>query len=131
MRAIQLFRVLLPSWKFFDRVASVPRLWVRFSQDGKSFSDWIDRLPRKGSRDWGRLFLNPRENKLFAAHSLLSQFAEAPEEGASKDLVVRLALHGLTGDPVLDESLKAAQLQFRIEVFGRELFLSQPIAVLR
>jgi hypothetical protein len=129
MSPIQLFRVLLPSWKFFDRAAPVPGLWVRYSRDGATWNEWIDRLPPGGDRDWERLFWNPRENERFAAFAVLSQFAEDPKDPVSLELVTRLAVRGLSGDP--DPGPGAAAMQFKLVSDGRDLFVFQPMRVPR
>jgi hypothetical protein len=91
---IQLFRVLLPSWKFFDGTVDAPILWHRLSSDGVQFDEWIQSIPKAGKRSWKNLFLNTRENYLFAAHALLeylkNDFQEQSDPKVSLELVKNL-----------------------------------------
>ncbi len=37
---IQLFRVLFPSWRFFDRLGDTPQLYSRTAPEGRELGDW-------------------------------------------------------------------------------------------
>ena len=86
----QLFRVLLPSWKFFDGRVDAAVLLYRLSDDGIVFGDWILCIPKTGKRSWKKLFLNTRENYLFAAHALIEYLKNDLSDGSDPAVSLEL-----------------------------------------
>jgi hypothetical protein len=125
MRIAHLFRVLLPSWRFFDRAAALPRMEVRYGEDENELGPWSNPFPVQPHRAWGRIFLNARENEKFAAYGVISQFIEDPDNPVSKALIERLAEQCLRrmGSPA--EKL----LQFRILLEDEVIHLSPIVQV--
>ena len=79
-RAVQRLRAFFPSWKFFDDVGDVPRLYVRVDAGA-----WTPCLPQVRRRV-GAIFLNAEANLRLAASSLLSQLvADLEEQAAATD----------------------------------------------
>lgn len=98
---LQLFRVLFPSWRFFDSAAPTPRLMVRTAQPGEPLGAYHDALPALPRR-WSALFLNAEGNLRLAYHGLLERLvsdlaeldegdAESARQLLSYELVVNLA----------------------------------------
>ncbi len=89
---VQLFRVLLPSWKFFDGVVDAPELFYRAVEPMKT--DWTLCIPKTGKRSWKKLWINERENFLFASHALIEylrdDFADGSDPSTSLELVKNL-----------------------------------------
>ena len=71
-----LMRVLVPSWRFFDGKIEAPVLHYRLSQDQQNFTEWKLAIPKTGERSWKNIFLNTRENFLFARHALLEHLQD-------------------------------------------------------
>ena len=70
---IFLFRSFFPSWRFFDDLADVPRLQVRWTEEGSTeFCSWTT-LAKKPPFRLKQLFFNPEGNFFLTHQSLLSQ----------------------------------------------------------
>lgn len=109
-------RVLFPSWRFFDDIALVPVLWVRFSSE----ASWTEFLPKIKKRGWGHLFLNAEENERMAVHGLLNRLASDLED--SRDHSVSLEL---LKNLIMSRGHRWAQ--FKLTLGGEDLFVSPPI----
>ena len=124
---IQLFRVLLPSWKFFDGTVDAPVLWYRLSDDGVQFGDWILSVPKAGKRSWNKLFLNSHENYLFAAHALLeylkNDLNDQADPSVSLELVKNLVEFQMNHTPVKPNAFYQFKLNedYLSPVFRREV----------
>src|SRR5689334_15862434 len=59
--SLSLFRVLLPSWRFFEQVTHPPRLLCRFASAGVELGGWHELL-RETPRPWHALILNAPGN---------------------------------------------------------------------
>ena len=90
MQVAAIFRVLLPSWKFFDGVVDAPVLQYRLSRDGVSFNDWAPCIPKTGIRTWKKLWVNSRENYLFACHALVEYLKNDLEDGSDPAVSLEL-----------------------------------------
>ena len=71
-RAFVLFRVLLPSWKFFEDLSEVPIIQYRIGPKDEEIGEWQELIHRP-KRGLGSLFLNADGNLCLAKHSLLQQ----------------------------------------------------------
>lgn len=87
---IQLFRALIPSWRFFDGNVDAANLYFRMSDDQTNFSDWILCIPKTGKRTFKNLFLNSRENYLFACHALVEYLKNDLEDQADSTVSLEL-----------------------------------------
>ena len=90
-RGVALFRCLLPSWRFFDQIESVPDLLYRAAPHGDDWSDWQKVLPVP-ARTAGSLWLNAAGNLHLACRSLVEHWVadlvdlpELAEEGVTRD----------------------------------------------
>jgi hypothetical protein len=68
---LQLFRVLVPSWRFFDELGDINRLYYRYGADRDRLGKWMG-YSEEPKRNPGTLFLNPRGNLHLANIALLS-----------------------------------------------------------
>ncbi len=64
-------RVLIPTWRFFDRLGRVPELLFRVKFGGK-FGPWLPVL-EKPTRKFYHLFLNPEGNLHLAYNTLVDR----------------------------------------------------------
>lgn len=77
---LTLFRVLVPSWRFFDGVSAHPTLTVRIAEPGTdAFGPWTTLLPPP-RHHWWHVVWNPAGNLSFASHSLLGRLRSDLEE---------------------------------------------------
>lgn len=68
------FRVFFPSWRFFEKLEWIPRLYFRvFDENDQNQSKWIECFALE-KRPWYSFFLNARSNFRMAAHTLVEQF---------------------------------------------------------
>jgi hypothetical protein len=123
---LQLFRVLLPSWKFFDDVPEVPELWISFSKDPLT---WRKVIPDVVSRSWHHLFLNQKECERFACYSILNQMVWDLENGSfpssvSAELCEKLVLQRIEKNGWQDEVGKSGTFRFRLTLNGTPFFES-------
>ncbi|MES2769488.1 MAG: hypothetical protein V4596_10120 [Bdellovibrionota bacterium] len=67
-------RVLIPTWRFFDRLGRVPELFYRLKVSGK-FGPWLPAL-EKPTRKFYHLFLNPEGNLHLAYNTLVDRLLD-------------------------------------------------------
>ncbi len=85
-----LFRVLVPSWRFFDSVSSHPTLLVRIAETGpepepdQAFGPWRRLLPLP-RHAWWHVVWNPAGNLSFACHSVLGRLRSDLDERDEDD----------------------------------------------
>jgi hypothetical protein len=77
-KVLKLFRVVIPSWRFFDELGDVSRLHYRFGSESSKLGPWI-LYSEKPARNLGTLFLNPRGNLYLANIGLISGLPETEE----------------------------------------------------
>ena len=87
---IQLFRVFFPSWKFFDGHSETPDLFYREVKAAEQYGEWITCIPKTGNRSWKNLFINTRENYLFAAHALVEYLKNDVTDGSDPTTSIQL-----------------------------------------
>lgn len=71
-RRLSLMRALFPSWRFFDQLEHVPKIFFRFSTEEGQYTPW-QQLQLRTPRKFSALFFNPIGNLNFAFHSLTEQ----------------------------------------------------------
>lgn len=127
---INVLKLFLPSWNFFDGFAAVPRLDVRVIGDAGD-GDWRPLFAEHSTRSLSRIVFNPRGNlelleKDFierATDVLEGQGAQSSQEFAMSEgcaILVRIVRGRLTAMRPDDE------FQFRLVMAG----VGQPDAVL-
>ena len=82
-RRVQLFRVLFPSWRFFDVMGETPTLYYRVASSSEDLGEWQAALekPELRSPYWPfNLFLNSENNFVLAGYSLVEQLVSDMEE---------------------------------------------------
>lgn len=68
------FRVLFPSWRFFESLTPIPKVYYRISRDGVSFLNWQEFQFNEGPRQWYHLFYNPMANLRLTYRVQIEQF---------------------------------------------------------
>jgi len=120
-RRLSLMRALFPSWRFFDRLEQVPKVFFRSRLHGGDFGPWTA-LFLPSPRPLRSLILNPQGNLEFAYHSLvelavsdLNESRDAAEfsESVSMKLLVRMVRSVLTEKHRLPAS---SEFQFKISI---------------
>lgn len=71
-RAVYLLRALFPSWRFFEDLAALPRLYYRVAVEDGDFGEWHS-AAQHPRRSLSSLFFNPAGNLELAYLSLLQQ----------------------------------------------------------
>lgn len=72
---LSLWRVLVPSWRFFEQVHPGPRLFCRIAAGNRELSPWIELLPAP-RRAWSTLILNAQGNLRLACLSALEHLRD-------------------------------------------------------
>ncbi|WP_299615307.1 hypothetical protein [Pelagibius sp.] len=88
--------VLLPSWRFFDRIAASPRIEVqRLGANGEAVGDWWASRPRPQSLPLGvylrRLVWNPRWNEALFLTSCAERLLDSPSDHSVREISTRIA----------------------------------------
>ncbi|MBK8237189.1 MAG: hypothetical protein IPK74_16715 [Deltaproteobacteria bacterium] len=85
---LERLRVLLPAWRFFDRVDTAPSLRVRFAAPDAAWGEWLDALavPRH------RWLLAPAGNLALAYHGVVARLVTEGELDGSPGQAVTLLL---------------------------------------
>jgi hypothetical protein len=127
-RTLQLFRVLIPSWRFFDVADPMPMLEFRMAPEGQGFGPWLEAIERPGKRSAWRIFWNPVENERLARHSLVRQLLDDVNDEVEPDIADSVS-YELVRNLVLDRvgsEARAGKLrfQFRMTLEGDEVLLA-------
>lgn len=126
--ALQAFRALFPTWRFFDDLAPSPQLFVRVSSDGTQFDGWRS-VGSKCKRAWWRLIINPGGNLSLAAASLLERLeietsslsehdGETLEHSTTFLLVKALAQTEIQSHSSQEAPTQGGYFQFQLCQFG-------------
>jgi hypothetical protein len=99
---LALFRVLLPSWRFFEEIAPAPHLLCRFGSDHGDLGPWQVLLQSR-SRTPLNLMLNARGNLRLACHSVLEHLQDDLETLPADRDPTDLVAYQLVRNIVLDE----------------------------
>ena len=81
----QVFRVLFPSWRFFDRLGDVAELYSRYAPADVELGGWKPCLAGP-PRTVQSLFLNPSGNYFLAGHTLVERLLQDLSEWNESDL---------------------------------------------
>ena len=84
---MSLLRVLIPSWKFFDRPGSISNLFYQIGTRDQSWGPWQSPSAQQTqSRSVRRLFLNASENAWLARRALVDRLCEEFFESQMSEL---------------------------------------------
>ena len=83
-RYLQLFRILIPSWRFFGGLSEQSILFYRVAVEGGELGAWRNALTRP-PRKWYSLFLNAEGNLFLACYALLDQLEDDLSRIAAAD----------------------------------------------
>ena len=113
---IQIFRVLIPSWRFFNDAIEAPVLQYRVFQENQDATstysnEWTNCLPPTGKRSWYQFYINPIELKYFASHAILEHFVEREDCRDTSILLIRNLVNQLHQDR---DGMIGDCLQFKI-----------------
>lgn len=114
------WRVFIPSWRFYDRIGSLPRLYAR------AHDAWIP-IFAPIQTPWYGLLFNPKGNQQLAYQSLLERFvveasgAKKPEELVSYKILAEACASELKR---LGHLQPGEQFNFKIQVGGEDVILS-------
>jgi hypothetical protein len=138
---LSLFRSLFPSWRFFDQLGHVPKIFFRIMEGDSEFSTWTYLFP-PAKRHLGLLFLNPNGNLRFTFHSLVERFLlEVSQVGDSTsartsflesvsfrqvDKMVQVGISDFLKADLRKREIQKFKYQFKVEVVGlsETVFLS-------
>jgi hypothetical protein len=132
-RALALFRVLLPSWRFFTSIEPALRLLCRVASHGSDFGPWRELLtpPPRGP---GSLFSNAAGNLHLACHAALEQLESELEAAGPDSRVGELVGYRLVANLVAyrlrergDLAGSQVRYQFRLRSHERDLVVSEII----
>lgn len=85
-----ILRLLFPSWRLFDRLGTVPKLYVRVLPESDTDGPWLTVLTRPRRR-WWNFFVNPEGNLHHAICNGLDRFLQNPEDQKSLHFTMTLA----------------------------------------
>jgi hypothetical protein len=118
--AVALLRVLVPSWRFFDDIQTVPALLVRTATRDGEFGTWQALLP-PAVRHWSFPVFNPEGNLRLAEHSLLerllmdvSEWDERRGEAVDALVSYQLVLNLVRAETRCVMEQGAERLQFKL-----------------
>lgn len=120
-KKVNLFRAFFPSWKFFEDVGPVPRLFYKVTMQGQASTDWLPCWHQQ-QRKISHLFLNAETNYLLTCGSLLNQLVTELEEidDAQLDSFTQSVSYQLTQRLVQEHieqqhhNYKVTQYQFKV-----------------
>jgi hypothetical protein len=84
-----LWRLLFPSWAFFDAITDVPRLEIRGLTDDGIAGPWRSALEAPARRGWNVVY-HPRGTAHLAMQAVVDRLAVEQESGQPDDTTVAL-----------------------------------------
>ena len=84
-RAIFLMRALFPSWRFFEEITDIPKLFYRIENSPGQYDPWKPCLWRP-TRSLSALLLNAEGNLMFAFGGVVQHLMQDLESVAPEDL---------------------------------------------
>lgn len=110
-------RVLIPTWRFFDRLGRVPELVYRVKFGGK-FGPWIPAF-EKPKRRFYHLFLNPEGNLYLAYNTLVDRLLD-DSQNKSLDLEKQISFQQIKNIVQQKASINATKetthFEFKVSV---------------
>jgi len=112
------WRVLVPTWRFFDSIGVHPELFVRAN------GEWLPALIRPKLR-WYSLFFNPAYNRYHACNNLLERLIlELAEESQQiEGLVSYRLVEDLAKQFVLKIPNFMGSFEFKISIQGQDVLI--------
>lgn len=117
------WRILIPTWRFFDSVGIHPELFVRVG------GEWLPAVPRP-KMHWYSLFFNPEYNRYHACNNLLERLIlELAEGSAIEQLVSYKLVEDLARTFALARSSSVGLFEFKICIQGQDVLVGTGSAV--
>lgn len=104
-------RLFIPSWRLFDRLGTVPRLYVRSSTTSESWSGEWAPVPLQSEIKWWSLFLNPRGNLNHALCTVLDRTLLEPDNSELQEIIRKYVDFILSSEP---DYRRLAKFQFKL-----------------
>lgn len=127
---LKLLHILFPSWKFFEDLTPIPKIFYRVSQNGNNYSEWLPLNQNKPQRSIRKLFHNPEENLQLTYQAQIEQLVNDIAELPSSNYV--LALESLTSYKIVSAYIKEQILlshttpYFQFKIGALEFHSHQP-----
>lgn len=137
----RIFRVLFPSWRFFEDITPIPKVYYRIQQNGFVYTPWIELQFSPGPRKFSHLFHNPDENLRITYQVQIEQLlndiaiAQSDAEGFIPQLASYKIIFALIRLQILDRhpegfesfQFKIGALEFTTSEFGKEPLWNESI----
>lgn len=107
---LKLLRIFFPSWRFFEGLTPIPKIFYRTSQNGNSYSEWLPLPQKKPHRNIRTLFHNPEENLNLTYQGQIEQLVNDIAELPTNDST--LLIESLTSYEIVYAYIKE-QVQLR------------------
>lgn len=121
----------MPSWRFFEDVAQVPKLYFRYSQveNPQEWTPWHNfenKYPEEGkNRSWRQVFYNPQENlslywgmQIYNLMVLLAQTSLTP--GQLRELEPYQNIRTMLYHHIVKKNQSICKFQFRLSMQNLE-----------
>ena len=138
--SIKVFRVLFPSWKFFESLTPIPKIYYRYSSDQKKFTDWLPlkqsiAISASLSKRLAKIFHYPEGNLSTFTQGQIEQFlndvsqSKVENGGELESLVSYKIVNFWIRSCILERhknNLKIYQYKIGVLEFKSNEFSSQP-----
>lgn len=105
-----ILNLLIPSWRLFDRLGTVPKLYVRLVDQSKSGTDEWLALSLNSKIGWSSLFLNPSGNLNHAICNVLERTLQNPSDDKNYRTILNYVKHRLDSKSI-DSGVKKFQFK--------------------
>lgn len=119
-------RILFPSWRFFESLTPIPKVYYRVKEDSPNYGQWTPLIKPEVKRRWFNLFHNPSENlyltyqvqieQLLNDLSVLSEQDQTPPEKLVTYRIVKAYIESqilrLSPHPIQSYQFKIGVLEF-------------------
>lgn len=111
-----LLRILIPSWRFFDRLGRVPELLYRVKNNGE-WGNWGTCFERPQRKLW-HLFSNPHGNMYLAYRSLVDRLIDDSQktQDLEKEISFQLIKNLVHQTILKNKTSKTTHYAFKIKV---------------
>ncbi len=114
-KELKLLRIFFPSWRFFEGLTPIPKIFYRIKKNGESYSDWLPLLLQNNCqpdihRNIRKLFHNLEENLNLTYQGQIEQLVNDISELPKNDST--LLIESLTSYKIVYAYIKE-QVQLR------------------
>lgn len=112
---MSLLRLFIPSWRFFDQIGTIPKLYYRV-KSASDYTPWVLCLEKPAGRNFFNFLLNANGNFYLTCLGLIDRLVSEEHNSEIQSTVSYKLVENLVRNKVISENSNAKSFQFKIQV---------------